>query len=235
VTSNIDGRPRSQRRPLSRERIVDAARLLIERDGIESLSMRKLGNELDVAAMSLYRHVRNKEDVLDAVVDRLIAEISSPPTGATWDERLREQVRRYRFLARSNPNVFPLLGRRRMPARDGAPQELVPAEWLLDDLVRAGFSLDDALNTFRTVMAYTYGYALSEIEGFSLERHADDAFDIASVDPKRFPRLYELAPRLAVNDHDAEFERGLDFIFAGLRAALDAGSHPAVSSDMLTV
>jgi AcrR family transcriptional regulator len=184
--------------------------------------MRKLGSELDVAAMSLYRHVQNKQEVLDAVIERLISEVSAPPTGESWEERLREQVRRYRALAKSNPNLFPLLGRRRMPSSptNAVPQELVPAEWLLADLVDAGFSADEALNAFRTVMAFTYGYALSELEGFSLERHAD-AFDVSLADPQRFPHLHTLATRLAANDHDAEYERGLDFIFAGLRASLE--------------
>lgn len=185
--------------------------------------MRRLSKALDAAPMSLYRHFAAKDDLLDAIVDRLIAQVSQPPEAAGWEERLRMQMRGYRGLAHASPHMFPLLGRRRMRVvSEPEPRELQPAEWLLDDLVGAGFGLDDAVHALRTVLSFTYGYALSEIHGFSLEGVGDGPgrYDIRSVDPTRFPRLSEVAPRLATWDHDAEFERGLDFIIAGLRSSL---------------
>ncbi|MGE0796657.1 MAG: TetR/AcrR family transcriptional regulator [Acidimicrobiia bacterium] len=210
---------------MNRARIVDAAIEMIDHEGIEGVSMRKLGKALDAGAMSLYRHFRNKDELLDAVLDRLVDEVSDPPDEASWEDRLRAVARNNRVLAHKSPQLFPLLGRRRMRKRQDQtePSELGPAEWLLDDLVSAGLPPEEALHAFRTVMAYTYGYALSEMRGFSLEPDPNDpeAFDIRQVDGERFPWLHHLAPKLVDYDHDAEFERGLDLILSAIRASAE--------------
>src|SRR6266702_6817989 len=79
-----------KRKPLSRERVLDAAIALADRDGLEALSMRKLAQALGVEAMSLYNHVANKGDLVDAMVDRVVGEIELPATGDDWDVAIRK-------------------------------------------------------------------------------------------------------------------------------------------------
>ncbi len=210
-----------ERGPLSRERIVEAALRLIDRDGLEAFSMRSLGAALDVEAMSLYHYFPSKEALLDSVVERVVAEMQPPAADATgWEEPLHEALRSYRRLAHAHPHVFPLVGRRRVQS---PPEGLRPVEWALDLLRRAGFDAEGALHAFRTLSSYAFGYALSEIWGFALEPdpHDPSRFDIRRADPQRFPRMGEVAPHVVACDHDAEFERGISFILAGLRAELE--------------
>ncbi len=207
------------REPLSAMRIVEAALTLVDRDGLEQLSMRKLGSELGVEAMALYHYFSSKEALLDAVVERVVAEMEPPPAeGGTWEERFRAVLRSYRRLAHAHPHVFALLGRR--PVRK--PEALQPVEWALDLLRRAGLDPQAALAGFRTLSSYAFGYALSEVWGFALEPDPEDAsrFDIRTVDRARFPRMREVAPHVVDCDHDAEFERGIDLIISGLQAQL---------------
>ncbi len=98
-------------------------------------------------------------------------------------------------------------------------------EWALDFLRRAGFDPEGALHAFRTLSSYAFGYALSEVWGFALEPDPADPsrFDIRTVDHERFPRMREVAPHVVACDHDAEFDKGVDFILAGLRIELEKG------------
>ncbi|MDQ4081356.1 MAG: TetR family transcriptional regulator [Actinomycetota bacterium] len=210
----------TRRQRLSERRIVTAALRLIDRDGLEAFTMRRLGRELGVEAMALYHYFSSKEALLDEVVERVVAEME-PPLGEamSWEEVFRQVLHSYRGLAHAHPHVFPLLGRRTVRREEG----LQPVEWALDLLRRAGFDPEGALHAFRTLSSYAFGYALSEIWGFALEPDPDDPsrFDIRRADPQRFPRMGEVAPHVVACDHDAEFERGIGFILAGLRAELE--------------
>lgn len=206
---------------LDRARILEAAVALVDREGLEGLSMRKLGTALGVEAMSLYHYFPRKEALLDGIVEAVVAEMERPSAGADdWEEALRQALRAYRRLAHAHPHVFPLLGRR--PVR--RPEGLQPVEWALDLLRRAGFDADGALHAFRTLSSYAFGYALSEVWGFALEPDPEDdsRFDVRTVDPARFPRMREVTPHVLACDHDAEFEMGMNTILAGLRAELRA-------------
>src|SRR2546430_14954368 len=100
----------SRRQPLTPERILDAAIELIDRDGLEALSMRHLGSALSVEAMSLYRHFASKTALLEGVVGRLLAELLLPvPGSAPWQESFRALARGYRQLLLRHPNAIPLL------------------------------------------------------------------------------------------------------------------------------
>src|SRR5205807_8274563 len=95
---------------LSRERIVEAAVGLIDGEGLDALSMRRLGAALGVEAMSLYRHFPSKAALLEAVVARLLAELPVPaPTAARWQDAFRALARAYRVLLTRHPNAIPLL------------------------------------------------------------------------------------------------------------------------------
>ena len=191
------------RRPLSRRRILDAAIELVDGEGLGALSMRRLGRELGVEAMSLYNHVPNKEALLAGMVEVLIEGLEVPAGGQEgWEEKVRGAFRSYLKIARAHPEVFQLFATR--------PLGTGEALRIFEILRGAGLDLVPALHAFRTLSSYTVGYALAEIRGFPLELEGG-------------PRALELAPPLKEVDRDEQFEYGLDLIISGLRQKLD---HP---------
>jgi TetR/AcrR family transcriptional regulator, tetracycline repressor protein len=203
------------RRPLSRRRILEAAVRLVDREGLEALSMRKLGGELGVEAMSLYNHVPNKDALLDGMVEVLLGELKIPSEKEGWERRIREAYRAFRRLAREHPNVFPLLVVRPPDTMDGV--------WLVEEFLKtlggAGFDPETALYAFRVLSSYASGYAMAEIRGFAMEP-AGSRLGALTLPPDDFPHIHELGTRLERVDHDAEFEFGLDLILAGLKERL---------------
>ena len=204
-----------ERGPLNRERILKAAVRFVDREGLEALSMRKLGAELGVEAMSLYNHVPNKSALLDGMVEVLLGELRVPPANHGWEERVRDGYRAFRRLAHEHPNVFPLFVTRPPNTMDGV--------WLVEEFMAAlrsvGFDALTALHAFRVLSSYTVGYAMSEIRGFAMEPDGarSGARDLPS---DRFPSISEIKPHLRSIDHDAEFEFGLDLILSGLKERL---------------
>jgi TetR/AcrR family transcriptional regulator, tetracycline repressor protein len=200
---------------LSRRRVLEEAVRFVDREGLEALTMRKLGAELGVEAMSLYNHVPNKNALLDGMVEVLLGELEIPAENHGWEERIREGYRAFRRLAHEHPNVFPLLVNR--------PPETMDGVWLVEELLRtleeAGFGLETALHAFRALSSYTFGYAMAEIRGFALEPDGSRSGTYI-LSPEEFPHLCALRPQLENVDHDAEFEFGLDLVLTGLRAKL---------------
>ena len=200
------------RQPLSRWRVLEEAVRFVDREGLEALTMRKLGAELGVEAMSLYNHVPNKSALLDGMVEVLLGELEIPAENHGWEERIREGYRAFRRLAHEHPNVFPLLVNRPPDTMDGV--------WLVEESLKtledAGFDEETALHAFRTLSSYTFGYAMAEIRGFALEPDGS-RLGAHGLSPEEFPRLCELRPQLENVDHDAEFEFGLDLILVGLQ------------------
>ena len=200
------------RRPLSRRRVLEEAVRFADREGLEALTMRRLGAELGVEAMSLYNHVPNKSALLDGMVEVLLGEVEIPTEKAGWEERIREGYGAFRRLAHRHPNVFPLLVNR--------PPETMDGVWLVEEFLRTleetGFGGVTALHAFRTLSSYTFGYAMAEIRGFALEPDGT-RLGAHGLSVEEFPRLSELGPRLENVDHDAEFEFGLDLILTGLQ------------------
>ncbi len=204
-----------KRRPLNRERILEAAVDFVDREGLDALSMRKLGAELGVEAMSLYNHVPGKDALLSGMVELMLRGLEIPPENESWEARVREAYRRFRRLAHEHPHVFPLLIVRPPDTMDGA--WLV--ETFLETLQKAGFDPHAALRAYRTLTSYTVGYVTSEIRGFAMEP-GNGRVGARGLQKDDFPRLAELSPSLDGVDRDAEFEGGLDLILSGLRAKL---------------
>ena len=206
-----NGPSEGRREPLSRERIVAAAITLVDRDGWEALSMRRLGTELGgFEAMSLYRYFDSKAELVDAVVEGVWSQMSLPEDEPDPWERLRKLGWSWRSLAHAHPHVFPLLAARAVQS----PSAMRPMAFAFRTFRDAGFDEETAGHAFFTQVGYVYGYSLREIEA------ADSPnFDVSRV-PEGFESIVELARYQGSRDPDQTFEWGLRVTIQGLRDEL---------------
>ena len=203
----------SRRTPLSNERIVAAAVELIDRGGLEALSMRHLGAALGVEAMSLYRHFPSKTALLEAVVGRLLAELLLPvPGSAPWQALFRALARDYRQLLLRHPNAIPLLATLQL----SNPGALGAAGAVMALLRNAGFDARTSFYVLATVESYVIGFAYWEA-GTAGQR--TDGRPRPPLPPGADPYLVEHWNEVSEQDCDAAFEFGLDVFVAGLKRA----------------
>jgi len=207
-------RVRSARAPLTREAIVTAALAEIDAKGLEALSMRRLGAALGVEAMALYHHFGSKGELLDGVMERLLAEAELPAPGSMPPlERLRTFVRTYRQIAIRHPQAFVLLAVRRFNTE--AAFELY--ERILVALDEAGFDAVHSARLFRLIGYYASGAGLAEIASRAQEPDATPVKLETFSDRQRFPRVAAVARYLRTSNLDAVFEFGLDLLFDEIR------------------
>jgi len=208
------------REPLSRDRIVEAALHLADAEGLEAVTMRRLGRELGVEAMSLYNHVTDKDAVLTGVLERILGEFDVPEQeDQDWVTRVRELARRFRQLLLRHPGVIPLLSEKSGPITD--PRALLPIEVALETLRSAGLSEEETVHAYRAVVGFVVGSVMLEVAGFlnpEEEAWVHMQEMMAAIPVERFPRLMEMLPALHDCDADIEFEHGLDLLLAGLQA-----------------
>ncbi len=152
--------------------------MVAERDGFETLSMRVLARELDASPMGLYRHVKNKEDLLDGVVERLLDELELPDESLPWGQRLRHLAGELRALARRRPSAFGLLLQRRAVGT-GATRARTAALRALGD---AGLPPEAAARSERLLSTLVMGFAFSEaagrFDGVDVDAEFDAALDL---------------------------------------------------------
>ena len=214
----------TKKRPLNRDRVLDKAIALADRDGLEALSMRKLAQALGVEAMSLYNHVANKGDLVDAMVDRVIGEIELPDDGG-WEDAVRRCAVSAHAAFVSHPWACELaMSPSRMPTDPNERMRYM--EWLLGQLRRAGFSPELAYRGYHALDSHILGFTLWEL-GHSMPGVAD-LDDVAEIirgilSTGKFPNLLEhLEQHLDPPQGKSEFEYGLDLILDGLKRARDA-------------
>lgn len=232
MTTRITGRPRDFS-GLSRESTLRAALEIIDTDGVAALSMRRLGHALDRDPMSLYRHAGTKAELLDGVVEAVLAELTVDTADGDWATQLRTVARHFRALALAHPNVVPLMVTRPLatPIAMRPLGTLRPLEAILELLIRAGFSEVDALHVYRSFYGFIQGHVLNELQ--EVVENQDETDDLLRLGLHRlpireFPRLRGLAPALAAYDGATELERGMDILLTGLRAQLHPTTpHPA--------
>jgi AcrR family transcriptional regulator len=197
------------RTPLSRLRIAQAALAVVDRDGLEALSMRRLGAELGVEGMAVYRYFPNKAAVLAGVVEVLLAElVIPPPSNVPWTDVFRDVSRAYRALLLRHPHAIPLLAA--LPLSD--PSAARAAGSVMALLRAAGFDAESALRTLATITSYVVGIAQWEVGTAPLRAEGRDV----TLPPDADPYLVELLPQLAEDDCEETFEFGLDVIVRGL-------------------
>src|SRR2546426_1475106 len=212
-----------RRAALTRERILRAAISLADRDGIESLSMRKLGHELGVEAMSLYNHVRNKVDMLDGMVDVVFSEIELPANGEEWQIAMRKRAISARQALLRHPWAIGLMESRATPG----PATLRHHDAVLGSLRTAGFSIDMAAHAYSILDGYIYGFTLTELTlPFRNSEIAEVAGNIMEgFRPGEYPHLAEMAVDRAMKpgyNYGDEFEYGLDLVLDGIQRAQDS-------------
>lgn len=205
------------RTPLSRERVLRAAIALADTSGIDSLSMRNLGQKLQVEAMSLYNHVANKDDILDGIVDLVFSEIELPADRADWKSAMRKRaISAHQALLR-HPWAPSLMQSRTKPG----PATLRHHDSVLGSLRKAGFTLVMAAHAFSAIDGYVYGFALQQINLplQSKEQVAEVGDNILRQLAGEYPYLTEMITEHAMKpgyDYAEEFQFGLDLILDGL-------------------
>jgi TetR/AcrR family transcriptional regulator, tetracycline repressor protein len=216
------------RRGLSRDRIISTAIDFIDRRGLTALTMRRLGNELGVEAMSLYRYVNGREDLLEGVVDHMVAELHLRSDDALltstegWQAYLQWLAHGVRSLAREHPKVFPLIATRHPAAPWLRPplRSLRVVEDFLSTLIARGFDDARAVEAYRAFSSFLLGHLLLEAsllgaqtgpaeepldEGESDVPNADQTLEVAN-----FPHIQRLEGKLSEDHATAEFERALE-------------------------
>jgi AcrR family transcriptional regulator len=210
---------------ITRDAVLAAALQIIDRDGADALSMRRLARALDRDPMVLYRHAPNKAAVLDGVAETILGQLHVDSADPDWAGQLRQVARRYRALALAHPHVVPLIVTRPLatPLALRPLGTLRPLEDILALLTRAGFSGPDALHIYRALFGFLNGHILDELQELTV--NPDETDDLLRLGLHRlpigdFPLLRGLAPVLARYDGAAELERGLDILLTGLTTTL---------------
>jgi AcrR family transcriptional regulator len=200
---------RAARQPLTRTRILESALALVDREGPDALTMRRLGDELGVAAMSLYHHLRGREELLDGLSEIMVGQIDLGDTGTPPRVVLTRFVHGIRAVALAHPAAFGLVGMR--PLR--SVEALRPIEATLAALRTLGLDAEHAAHAYRALASYARGFALAESSGFTLENEP-----LPHLPADTPTNLAELHHQLALTDHDTAFAYGADALLAGILA-----------------
>jgi AcrR family transcriptional regulator len=224
-SKNTGKRAATDRAPLTRERVLAVALELVDAEGLDALTRRRLASELDRDAMALYRYAPDRAALLDGIVELVLSELDlSGAEGidsGDWQAQLRRGAHGFRSLALAHPHVVSLFLTRPIstPLALRAPATLRPLEQLLQLLSDCGFGPSDSLLIYRMYVGFLYGHLFNETPGMVVE--PDETQDLLRLGLHRlpvreFPLLRGLAGELAAYDGAAALDAGLDILFAGL-------------------
>jgi len=212
----------SPRRGLTRERVVAEALTVISTDGAAALSMRGLATRLGVVPGALYRHVRSKEQLLDLVVDGVLAEVDCQHGHSlAWAEQVKVLAHRLRTVLEDHPGIAGLL-KTRDPL---GPHSLALAEAFLAPLQAAGLPGQETALAFSLIYDYTLGFALSDRTTVNEQRMQDTATRhqlhafFRSLPADRFPALAALGEHIWAGNRDQRFTASLDTLLGGIETA----------------
>jgi AcrR family transcriptional regulator len=226
ATSDVDGDKPARRIPLTRERVLATALQLVDHEGLEALTRRRLGQELGRDAMALYRYAPDRAALLDGIVELVLDGLEIPPGGRDWQAQLSRTAHDFRRLGLAHPHVVSLIVTRPLATPLGLRPvgTLRPLERLLAVLTEAGFSPSLALRVYRLYMGFLYGHLLTELQ--ELVADPEETNDLLRLGLHRlpvreFPLVRGLATDLANYDGAAELDQGLAVLFAGLQSRLE--------------
>ena len=204
--------------PLTRQRILEAALHLIDREGLEGFSMRKLGAVLGVEAMSLYNHVESKRALFDGVIEQLIVQSPNPEQlDGTPREELWAFAHDFRDILRAHPHVLPLVAT--SPLRTRA--SLAVLDHLLATIHRAQITGIQAIYALQCLVGFIVGHTLIETGTppvADLEPGPNGPTVWQQFPAEHYPTLHALLPAIAQWNPDHEFDFGLQALFQSLFA-----------------
>lgn len=196
---------------LTRDQIVRAAIDLVEREGAEGLSMRRVAAELGASPMSLYNHVPNKAALLDSMAEYILSGVNAAiDPGTHWPERARALMRAYRKMSLDYPRAVSLVHTR----QGESPAAMRSVEQALAVTDDAGFDGETSIRIMRAMLAYAAGAQMS-----SLRPKGDQPGQVEALDrlnPAEFPHVHALRDQLLQPDPDADFEFGLDLLISAV-------------------
>jgi AcrR family transcriptional regulator len=209
-----DVEPRSR---LTRDRVQRAAITAADAGGLDALTMRKLAEVLEVAPMALYRHVANKDDLIDGMVDIVFGEVGLPLSGADWRTSMRQRAISLRDVLMRHRWAIGIMESRTNPG----PATLRHHDSVLGSLRAGGFSVAMAAHAYSLLDSYIYGFALTKM---NLPFGPDDVAEMAEamLEPfpaNEYPNMVEILTEHVMKpgyDYGHEFEYGLDLILDGL-------------------
>lgn len=211
------------RPPLTRERVLRAAVTMADEHGLASVTMRALGEALGVQAMSLYNHVSGKDDILDGIVDLVVAEIEVPSRSAPWRGAMAARAVSAHAVLLRHPWACALL----MSRVNVGPAMLRYVDATVGCLRGAGFSLPMADHGWNALDSYIYGFTLHKLNfPFEADEYAKVAAAyLPSLSADQFPSMRALTELVASGGHDGlhDLEFGLDLLLDGLERVLAAG------------
>ncbi len=212
----------SPRPPLTTQRVLQAAVALADRQGLGALTMRRLGAELGVEAMSLYKHVANKEAILDGVVELIVGQIEIPSDGTHWKQAMRQRAISARRVLAGHSWAIGLMETR----GSMGPATMRYLNAVFGNLRSAGFSLENAVHAVWLLDSYVYGHVIQETSLTPASSSPPGPESMVSVLEQakmaEHPHLVDLAEHALGSGYsvDREFRYGLDLILDGLEQAV---------------
>lgn len=212
---------RAPRGSVTRDRVSDAAMALADEAGASGVTIRSIAARLGAKPMAVYHHVRSKEEILDAIVDEVYAQMYRPSPRGPWREELAERARSMRAALARHRWAVGLMETRRHPG----PANLASHEALLEVLRSAGFSLEATAHAAALLDAFVFGFALQEAMLLEVGLEADTEALMQGMDLVAAPRMREFAEQYVLRDGYAfgdSFEVGLRLVLDGVQSLRDA-------------
>ena len=213
------GRPKVGEQPLTRERILEAALSLVDEEGIEALSMRRLATKLEVDPMAIYHHLPNKRALFSSLIEEVFSRMRLPEPGETghWRERVQSWACAFRDVARAHPKLVPHLASYPEAAAEAT---LESTEELYAAFEAAGLPPEKVVAAVGVVVDYLNGFALAEASGAlgAPDEHREVLSMLDERSQGELPAMRRTLMALPVKDLGTGFEFGLEVVLAGLEA-----------------
>lgn len=219
---STDEKAATPRPRMTREAVVANAMKLVDREGLDALTMRALGRECDCDPMGIYRHVRDKDELIEALAESVWAQIELPEgrLPGTWQEQFAEAFRILRHTLLSHPNVLPVM----FTSGSQGPAALERTEFALEILIGAGLSPHDAMSGLHAASCFLLGCVLGQVEAPAEsweEAQVEQVMEFyRHLSPTDFPSLTKVMETGEVPNPEDSFERGMDLIIRGLETLI---------------
>jgi TetR/AcrR family transcriptional regulator, tetracycline repressor protein len=204
--------------PLTRDRILEEALIILDEQGFSGLSMRKLAHSLGVEAMSLYNHIKDKQDLLDGLCDRVLASIEAPELSLPWRDRLEIIAMRLYSALLQHPALVIVLA-----SEQGKPGDLKVIQGMdiiAAALAESGLSPQKQVSAFRGLLAICFGFVLAHTQGLSKTKEQAQVgwsqWDSHKWSEAAHPHLFHLAPQFLITSADDDFKFMLNAYLSAL-------------------